>query len=95
MELVVCPVARYMVTLMICRAEAVNLIGSEKATAPLGTVKLGLPEKVTCWRVDGWMLLLPEVPFPGSATVTAVMGRSDAPKVLVNCSRIVDTFCVR
>ena len=69
-------------------------MGSEMARAPLGMVNEGEPEeKVTGWRVEGRMALEPapeEVRLVwGRATVTAVMGRSEAPKALLNWRRIV------
>lgn len=94
MRLVVCPSARYMVTVRTCWAARVMFTGSEKTTAPLGTVKEGLPEKVTFWRVSGSMALAPAAPLAGRATVTAVMGRSEPPKTLLNCNLMFEAFCV-
>ena len=70
-------------------------MGSEMARAPLGMVKEGMPpEKVTGWRVSGRMALDPApldaVPgVGGSATVAAVMVRSEPPKALLNWRRMV------
>jgi len=69
--------------------------GSETTRAPLGTAKEGEPEKVRCCRVLAWMAGEPAVPLAGSAMVAAVMGRSEPPKALLNCSRIVSASCVR
>ena len=88
MLFVVWPVARYTVTVMICCALMGKLIGSETASAPLGTVMPSLPPKVTFWMVLGWTWWIPAVWFKGRATVTAVMGRLDPPKTLENFRRI-------
>jgi len=64
-------------------------MGSEKATAPLGIVKEGREEKVTGTRVVGMMEDEPEVLLAGRARVTAVMGRSEAPKALLIWRRMV------
>src|SRR3569833_1719072 len=59
-------------------------MGSAPARAPLGIVKLAWPpEKVTALREDGLMLDVPPEPFAGTATVTAVIGRSLTPKLLL------------
>ena len=84
------PAARYMVTLRICPAVTGKEMGSEKTTAPLGTVKESDPEKVTGLREEGRMAGEPEVLFAGRAMDTAVMGRSEAPKALLICSRMVE-----
>ena len=72
-----------------------NLTGSEMTKAPLGTRKSGLPEKVTVLALPGLMALEPApVPDAGSATVAAVMGRSEPPKALLKLSRMVEASWV-
>lgn len=69
-------------------------MGSEKTTAPLGTMKEEEPEKVTGLEVEGMMEGEPAVLFVGRAMETAVMGRSLPPKALLNWSRMREAFCV-
>jgi hypothetical protein len=83
-----------MVTVRIWPAVRGKSIGSEKTTAPLGTMKDGEPEKVTVCRVEGRMAGVPRVLLKGRATVTEVMGRSETPKALENWSRILEAFWV-
>lgn len=89
-----------MVTVRTDRAFTGREMGSEMARAPLGMVKEGEPpEKVTVLRVSGRMELVPEPAeeedVTGRATVAARMGRSVAPKELLNCKRIVEASWVR
>ena len=53
MLLVVCPFARYIVTVMICCALISKLMGSDTASAPFGTLIPSLPPNVTFWTVLG------------------------------------------
>src|SRR3954462_13844329 len=64
--------------------------GAEKATGPVGTARGDEPaEKVTGREEPGTMADTPEVLLAARATVTAVMGRSEPPKLLEICSRMV------
>lgn len=60
-----------------------NWNGSDTTKAPFGMVKLRLPLNVNDFSVLVMTALLPAVLLTGSATVTAVIGNSVAPKALL------------
>ena len=80
MALLCCPTDKYMETEMIDCGAMRKLSGSDTAKAPFGIVIEGLPLKVTDWTVDDSILLTPAEPLNGSATETAVIGKSVTPK---------------
>jgi hypothetical protein len=88
MLFVVWPAARYIVIVTICWALMGKAMGSETARAPLGMLIEDLPEKVTVWRVEGWIWCIPARWLMGSATVTAVIGNTLPPNAFENLSRI-------
>jgi hypothetical protein len=86
--LVVCPVARNIVTVIIDCGSMGKLRGSETASPAFGMLMDVFPLNVTVWRVCGWIALTPAAPLAGSATVTAVMGKGVTPNALEKRSLI-------
>ena len=85
-----CPLSKNMLTLITPRGSTVKSIGSDTMRAPFGILNDVEPLNVTFRSVSGWILLTPEELFPGSATVTAEMGRVVVPKTLVKRKRKKD-----
>lgn len=88
MSLLVCPLARNIVTASSLCAFTGKSMGSDTTSAPLGTENDGAPLKVMLRSVAGWIADVPEEPLKGRATVTAVMGRFVVPKALEKTRRI-------